>query len=115
MVFRARTMACSTLVRSFRISVTDAASAAMSVPEAMAMPTSACASAGASFNPSPAIATRRPSRCNDLIASTFPSGSTSAITSSMPTCFAIASAVARRSPLSITTCRPRRRSDETTA
>ena len=79
------------------------------------MPMSACASAGASFKPSPTIATRRPLRCSDLIASTLPSGSTSAMTSSMPTCFAIASAVARRSPLSITTRRPRRRSDDTTA
>ena len=48
------------------------------------MPTSACASAGASLRPSPTIATTRPSCCSALIAATLPSGSTSAITSSMP-------------------------------
>src|SRR5439155_154408 len=38
---------------------------ATSVPVPIAMPTVACASAGASFTPSPAIATSRPSRRSD--------------------------------------------------
>ena len=44
------------------------------------------ASAGASLMPSPAIATTRPSACSRRIASAFCSGSTSASTSSMPSC-----------------------------
>ena len=66
MVLRASTIACSTPARSLRISVTDAASAAMSVPDAIAMPTSACASAGASLRPSPIIATACPPCCSEL-------------------------------------------------
>src|SRR3546814_3532429 len=42
-------------------SVMPALSMATSAPVPMAMPTSACASAGASFTPSPAMATLRPS------------------------------------------------------
>ena len=61
-------------VRSLRISVTSAASAAMCVPDAIAIPTSACASAGASFNPSPTIATTLPLACSRLMASTFRAG-----------------------------------------
>ena len=52
-------------------SVTPALSIATSVPVPIAMPTFACASAGASLMPSPAIATTRPRSCNDLMASTF--------------------------------------------
>jgi hypothetical protein len=48
------------------------------------MPTCACASAGASLMPSPAMATKRPADCSRLTASAFSAGSTSAITSSMP-------------------------------
>ena len=44
----------------------------------------ASASAGASLMPSPAIATTRPSRCSRWTTSRFPSGRTSAITSSIP-------------------------------
>ena len=55
---RARTMPR----RSPLTSVTPALSIATSVPVPIAMPTSACASAGASLMPSPAIATLRPSR-----------------------------------------------------
>ena len=53
--------------RSPLTSVTPALSIATSVPVPIAMPTSACASAGASLMPSPAIATTRPSRCSRLI------------------------------------------------
>ena len=65
----------------------------------IAIPTSAAASAGASFTPSPHIATTRPSARSFRTASTFCSGSTSATTSSMPSVFATASAVVRQSPL----------------
>ena len=47
-------------------------------------PTSARASAGASLIPSPTIATRRPACCNFSMAAALPSGSTPAITSSIP-------------------------------
>ena len=79
------------------------------------MPTSACASAGASLMPSPTIATSRPPSRSRLISSAFASGSTSARTRVMPACPAIASAVARWSPVSITTSRPRARSAATAA
>jgi hypothetical protein len=69
----------------------------------MAMPTWAWASAGASFTPSPAIATMRPSPCRRRTTSTFCSGSTSAITSSRPRERATAFAVIWLSPLSMTT------------
>ena len=64
--------------RSPLTSVTPALSIATSVPVPMAMPTSACASAGASLMPSPAIATLRPSACRRLTCSALSSGSTSA-------------------------------------
>ena len=57
---------------------------ATSVPVPMAMPRSACASAGASFTPSPTTATRWPSACSARTTSTFSPGSTSATTRSMP-------------------------------
>ncbi len=79
--------------RSPLTSVTPALSIATSVPVPMAMPTSACASAGASLMPSPAIATLRPSACSRLTWSALSSGSTSASASSMPSCRATASAV----------------------
>ena len=47
---------------SLRTSTTSPASTATSVPAPMAMPTSAATRAGASFTPSPTIATRCPSR-----------------------------------------------------
>ena len=58
---------------------------ATSVPVPMAMPRSACASAAASFTPSPTMATTWPSACSVRTASTLSAGSTSAITVSMPT------------------------------
>src|SRR4026207_2398120 len=47
---------------SLRTSTTSPASTATSVPAPMAMPTSAVRRAGASFTPSPTIATRAPRR-----------------------------------------------------
>ena len=61
------------------------ASIATSVPVPIASPRSACASAGASLTPSPTIATTRPSACSSRTTSALSAGSTSAITSSMPT------------------------------
>ena len=60
--------------RSPLTSVTPALSIATSVPVPMAMPTSACASAGASLMPSPAIATMRPSCWSFLTTSRLPLG-----------------------------------------
>ena len=76
---------------------------ATSVPVPMAIPTSACASAGASLMPSPTIATIFPSCCNSLILAAFCSGRISASTLTIPTCRAIASAVFLLSPVNITT------------
>ena len=53
-------------------------SMATSVPVPMAMPTLACASAGASLMPSPAMATTLPCACSLRMTSSFPSGRTSA-------------------------------------
>ena len=81
-------------------------STATSVPAPMAMPRSACASAGASLTPSPTIAVNLPSAWSCLTPSALSSGSTSAKTRSMPTCFATASAVRRLSPVIITGSMP---------
>ncbi|CEG10680.1 hypothetical protein BN961_04122 [Afipia felis] len=86
--------------------VTPALSIATSVPVPMAMPTSAAARAGASFTPSPAIATTRPDFCSLLTTALFWSGSTSASTSEMPSRFATAFAVVLLSPVSIMTLMP---------
>ncbi|MNN02468.1 hypothetical protein D3C81_1151290 [compost metagenome] len=55
------------LVGSLSRSTIFPASFAACVPEFMATPTSACAKAGASFVPSPIIATKRPSDCSFLM------------------------------------------------
>ena len=60
------------------------ASFAAEVPVFIATPTSACASAGASFVPSPVIATIRPFACSSLISAIFASGVASARKSSTP-------------------------------
>ena len=78
-----------------------AASFAACVPEFIASPTSACASAGASFVPSPVIATNFPSACSFLIASILSSGRHSAINPSTPASFAIVAAVSGLSPVHI--------------
>ena len=96
---RARTMPR----RSPFTRVTGALSIATSVPVPMAIPTCAWASAGASLIPSPAIATKRPSRWRPFTTSAFWSGSTSATTSSRRSLRATASAVVRLSPVSMTT------------
>src|SRR2546426_352060 len=54
----------------------------MSVPVPIAIPTSACARAGASLIPSPTIATCLPCRCSFFTMSAFCEGSTSARISS---------------------------------
>ena len=59
---------------------------ATSVPEPMAMPTSAWASAGASLMPSPTIATPPPLARSAPISRALASGGTSASTRSMPAC-----------------------------
>ena len=79
--------------RSPFTSVTSALSIATSVPVPIAIPTWACASAGASLIPSPAIATMRPSAWSRLTTLAFCSGRTSASTSSIPSVRATASAV----------------------
>ena len=61
-----------------------AASLAAAVPEFIARPTSAWASAGASFVPSPVIATRWPCACSSRMISIFSSGLASATKSSTP-------------------------------
>ena len=62
-------------------------------------------SAGASFMPSPTIATR-PCSCRRRTADSLPSGSTPATTSVTPASLPIARAVRSLSPVSITTLRP---------
>ena len=62
MVARLSSMAVATSAGSERMSTTSAEPMATSVPAPIAMPTSARASAGASFMPSPTIATLWPSR-----------------------------------------------------
>ena len=78
------------------------ASRAACVPVFIATPTSACARAGASFVPSPVIATIRPSPCSDLISSILRSGVASARKSSTPDSSAILAAVSGLSPVIMT-------------
>ena len=85
---------------------------ATSVPAPMAIPVSARVSAGASFMPSPTMATL-PCFIRPRITASLPSGSTPAITSSTPACLPIASAVFLLSPVSITTRMPILRSSFT--
>jgi len=109
-VARLRVTARAIERRSPFTSVTPALSIAMSVPVPMAMPTSAFASAGASLMPSPAIATTWRSHCASSTTRTLSAGKTSAITCSIPSFLATASAVRRLSPVTITTRRPASRS-----
>mmetsp|Transcript_1415 Transcript_1415/g.1911 ORF Transcript_1415/g.1911 Transcript_1415/m.1911 type:complete len:330 (+) Transcript_1415:2451-3440(+) len=87
------------------IKTTCADSIATSVPAPIAIPTSALASAGESFTPSPIMATRKPSPCNFAMQSAFSPGSTSAITrlGFMPMDDAIDRAVVRLSPVNMYT------------
>ena len=69
---RRRRSTLDTTVTDDSISVTPADSIATSVPVPMAMPTSAEASAGASFTPSPTMATISPSAWRALTAAALP-------------------------------------------
>ena len=80
-------------------------SIASSVPDFMEMPTRAQASAGASFTPSPTIATLSPRSSIFITWEAFSSGSTSEITSLMCSSPAMCRAVAALSPVSMTTRR----------
>src|SRR6476469_9953506 len=71
-VRRDRRIASAAALRSPRTSVRSLASIATSVPVPMARPRSACASAAASFTPSPTIATTLPVDWRRLIAATLP-------------------------------------------
>ena len=82
------------------------ASLAAMVPVFIATPTSACASAGASFVPSPVIATSLPSLCSRLINAILSSGFASARKSSTPASRAIAAAVSGLSPVIMTVLMP---------
>ena len=81
-------------------------STATSVPAPMAIPTSAVASAGASFTPSPTMATLRPPSWKRLTAAALSAGRTCAATSSMPSRRATESATAWLSPVIIATRTP---------
>ena len=81
------------LVGSESRSIRLAASLAALVPECIATPTSAWASAGASLVPSPVIATSRPSACSRLMRRSLSSGFASATKSSRPASAVIACAV----------------------
>ena len=79
---------------------------AISVPEPIAIPTSATLRAGASLIPSPTKA-NLPFFWSLWISCAFSSGKTFAITSSIPICSAIACATPALSPVSMTVLRPR--------
>ena len=98
------------LVGSESRSIMFAASLAAWVPLCMARPTSACARAGASFVPSPIMATSFPPRCSSRIMASLSSGVASARKPSTPASRAIASAVRGLSPVIITVRSPMRRS-----
>ena len=106
MVALLNSIAVGTSIKSLRISTMSADSIATSVPEPMAIPTSAWASAGASLIPSPTIATFLPSACSFFTSNALSCGKTSLKTRSIPTCFAIASAVRLLSPVIITASIP---------
>ncbi len=79
---RPSSTAASMLAKLSSVSTIAAASLATSVPPCpMAMPMSACLSAGASLTPSPVIATTSPRPCRARTRRSFCSGSTRAKTS----------------------------------
>ena len=86
------------------------ASFAACVPVFIAMPTSAWASAGASFVPSPVIATRLPFACSARMSASLSSGVASARKSSTPASRAIVAAVSGLSPVIMTVRMPIARS-----
>ncbi|CEX87587.1 Uncharacterised protein [Streptococcus pneumoniae] len=87
-------------------SIMFAASFAAVVPLFIANPTSACANAGASFVPSPVIATSFPLSCSALMTAILSSGLHSATNSSTPASFAMVAAVNGLSPVHITVLIP---------
>ena len=91
-------MASATRAGRPRIRVMPAACIATSVPVAIAMPTSAAASAGASLMPSPTMATTWPPWRRRPMSSALCCGSTSACTVWMPKAWATAWALPRLSP-----------------
>ncbi len=99
-------IARTTPLSSPLISTIGAEAMATSVPVPMAIPTSDWASAGASFTPSPTMATRKPCPCNFFISAALSPGNTSARTVSTPTWRATASAVCRLSPVIMATFKP---------
>ncbi|MNI56250.1 hypothetical protein D3C73_1112410 [compost metagenome] len=101
-------MASATSRGSDRMSVMEAVSMATSEPEPMAMPTSAAASAGASFTPSPTMATN-PRVCARSAStfSTLPAGSTESKAPSSPSLAAIWATGAGASPLTSQLAMPR--------
>ena len=94
------------LVGSESRSTIFAASFAAWVPEFMAIPTSAWARAGASFVPSPVMATIFPWACSFLISVILSSGLHSAMKPSTPASFAIVAAVSGLSPVHIIVLMP---------
>ena len=106
MTLRDRRIALTASRRSLRTRTASALSMATSVPAPMAMPRSACTRAGASFTPSPIMATRCPSDCSLLTCSCLSFGRTPAITSVMPSWLAIVRAVRASSPVSMTGVSP---------
>merc|ERR1719384_2503821 len=91
-------IAASTSASAFRTRTTSAASTARLVPQPMATPTSAWASAGPSFTPSPTIMTTRPSPCSRATTAALLSGRTRANASGMPHFLATAAAHRSVSP-----------------
>ena len=92
--------------RSLFISTISADSIAISCPAPIAIPTSAVVRAGASFIPSPIMATFLPCSCNSLIIVALSSGISCDLTCEMPSFFCIALAVFSLSPVSITVSMP---------
>ena len=102
-VARETLIAATTASRSARTSVMSAASMATSEPVPMAIPKPAApawARAAASLTPSPTMATLAPSPCRRATTSRLSSGSTWAITSSIPTWAAMNLAARSLSPVS---------------
>ena len=87
--------------------MTPADAMATSVPAPIAIPTSAWANAGASFTPSPTMATLRPSACSWRTLADLSSGFTPAKTRSTPSSLPTAWETASASPVIMTTWMPR--------
>ncbi len=99
-------IAAGTPSRSAPSKATSLFARAASVPLPIAQPTSAAASAGASFVPSPTITTRCEPDCKEWRASSLSAGVNEARASSMPSSSAIACTAGALSPLTIELRRP---------